>query len=688
MCDVSANLPIWQMPEDADFRAELSGDNSSRSPHWDDSGFCSGRWSESPKPAPKSRRGDSSRRGRPRADAISTLIVAGSRSQSNIKCPTCQRVFPREKSLQAHLRTHTGERPYQCDYPGCSKAFTQSGQLKTHQRLHAGEKPFLCASPGCRTRFTHANRHCPDHPDLPLKRATEVVLQPFLSERDNNEAVLAWLRRYKEEREQKIAASLNSGGGRESNTLTSVPLATKRSVDNPNCSENLTIIPDSADDNSNQGDLIPLSPRPSKLVKLEDPGAIHTPSPMIYSMPLQQYPVCSAASEGNAIHTVPAPKQTLPLSPKQLNVSPNGNHYRFSASCVKRLTPSTPPRQLRFSPPCSQHQTALTGAFAAILSPDKATPILAGVGEDVVIGPDTSLPELTDISHALNTSLTDISNLSPSGLSDISHLNLSFETVEVSNEDCPKLRVPKKRWMREAYKLSQGQGSNVVPLSSPSSQLSIYQSTSGSFVPTSTIATSTPIRSTAPSQRTQLIEDALIFTSPEKIDVGKADRNGTGLIRESSVFASPEPSILPSPILKDSSGRPHRTLHRPSVSFSTDYSPCRSKHPETSTPKASRRRVNVTPNTSPMCSTVTRRLMAEGTPSPDEKPLLKGGDTPMLSSTSQLTSSPTMQRLSTTSFDLLDDKEQVWIGVSALMELSGFDDHETPLNLSTGSRGA
>lgn len=48
------------------------------------------------------------RRGRPRSEALTTLMIEGSTSPSAIKCGFCNRVFPREKSLQAHLRTHTG----------------------------------------------------------------------------------------------------------------------------------------------------------------------------------------------------------------------------------------------------------------------------------------------------------------------------------------------------------------------------------------------------------------------------------------------------------------------------------------------------------------------------------------------------------------------------------------------------
>ncbi|XP_027206832.1 uncharacterized protein [Penaeus vannamei] len=147
-----------------------------------------------------------SKRGRPRADAINTLIIEGAQSPSSIKCPICNRVFPREKSLQAHLRTHTGERPYQCDYPGCTKAFTQSGQLKTHQRLHTGEKPFICSAPGCTSRFTHANRHCAEHPYATLNRTPDLNFNPQLPSAECTDDILRWLEKYRSERMERTPA--------------------------------------------------------------------------------------------------------------------------------------------------------------------------------------------------------------------------------------------------------------------------------------------------------------------------------------------------------------------------------------------------------------------------------------------------------------------------------------------------
>ncbi|XP_026072811.1 zinc finger protein 367-like [Carassius auratus] len=148
---------------------------------------------------------DSIRRGRPRADTVRELINEGENSSSRIRCNICNRVFPREKSLQAHKRTHTGERPYLCDYPDCGKAFVQSGQLKTHQRLHTGEKPFVCLEKGCSSRFTHANRHCPKHPYARLKRE-EPAGGPGRSQGADDKAVAEWLAKYWQTREQRTPA--------------------------------------------------------------------------------------------------------------------------------------------------------------------------------------------------------------------------------------------------------------------------------------------------------------------------------------------------------------------------------------------------------------------------------------------------------------------------------------------------
>ncbi|XP_069817846.1 zinc finger protein 367 isoform X2 [Dendropsophus ebraccatus] len=144
---------------------------------------------------------DGIRRGRPRAETVRDLINEGEHSSSRIRCNICNRVFPREKSLQAHKRTHTGERPYLCDYPDCGKAFVQSGQLKTHQRLHTGEKPFVCSENGCMSRFTHANRHCSKHPYARLRRE-EPSNKGSKNPAANNKDTAEWLAKHWERQEQ------------------------------------------------------------------------------------------------------------------------------------------------------------------------------------------------------------------------------------------------------------------------------------------------------------------------------------------------------------------------------------------------------------------------------------------------------------------------------------------------------
>ncbi|KAL1116484.1 hypothetical protein AAG570_004956 [Ranatra chinensis] len=173
---------------------------------------------------------EGSRRGRPKAATITSLILEGATSMSAIRCEVCSRVFPRDKSLQAHRRVHTGERPYSCDYPGCMRKFKQSGQLKTHQRLHTGERPFLCSVQGCENRFTHANRHCAKHPGSPLVRCESSTLkneQQLLRQQcggtesvtNQSQEVQEWLIRYMtERRESKFEKKEKNGGGKTGNS--------------------------------------------------------------------------------------------------------------------------------------------------------------------------------------------------------------------------------------------------------------------------------------------------------------------------------------------------------------------------------------------------------------------------------------------------------------------------------------
>lgn len=62
----------------------------------------------------------------------------GKKKQHICHIPGCGKVYGKTSHLRAHLRWHSGERPFVCSWMYCGKRFTRSDELQRHRRTHTG----------------------------------------------------------------------------------------------------------------------------------------------------------------------------------------------------------------------------------------------------------------------------------------------------------------------------------------------------------------------------------------------------------------------------------------------------------------------------------------------------------------------------------------------------------------------
>lgn len=77
-------------------------------------------------------------------------------------CDECGKLFANWTQLKAHIRIHSDEKPFKCEWNDCKFEAKQLAGILAHKITHTGEKPFKCDRNDCKkvySSYNGLNRH-------------------------------------------------------------------------------------------------------------------------------------------------------------------------------------------------------------------------------------------------------------------------------------------------------------------------------------------------------------------------------------------------------------------------------------------------------------------------------------------------------------------------------------------------